>query len=197
MDRAETRVAIVGLSALVILALFLKRGGKTIVQEGSTGPINVKEGDRYEYVVPALVMPNFDWGFSGGNEPLDLGNIDKNKYRDNWDWMQTTNLGCACDTGYRKQVFIQPPPPQPQRPTIMYAYVSPPATEYKSPLNNPVLAAATQPRSFAWYLDGSWRVQLDTGERVLKGFIDNGDGTITYKGITYRQQKPREFTVYH
>lgn len=191
MDKATQRIAIGGLVVVVILALLIKRKGTTVYQEGDLGDITLKEGDRYEYIVPPLESTDFDWGVFIPPR-VDLGDLETSTWKGLWDWMQTTNLGCACDVGFRKQVFIQPPPPQPQRPTILFQYVNPSsAMNYTTPNMPPLLTAATIPgfdwNSYYWVkLDGIGGMK-QVGRDV--DYIDNY--TVRYNGVNFRSDKKR------
>lgn len=191
MTDGETKIAAVAVVVIVALALFLKRGGKTVIQEGSLGNITVKEGDRYEYIVPPLEFTVFDWG-AIPDVTFDLGDLDSREWRDNWDWMQTTNLGCACDTGFKRQVFIPPPPPQPQRPTILYSYIQPPAAlQYESPnISNIVVNAMVN--KFQWLNHYLVKLQDIPGTMQVGMQVDYIDKhTVRYNGVNFYSDKKR------
>lgn len=190
MDR---RVAIIAIVLCVILAFLLRgRGSNIIVQEADAPPIIVKGGDVTNYELPPIAGGTELGGYKGGNKP--------------WDWMQTTNLLCGCDTGFKQQIIIEPPPPPPQRPNISYVFMTPPPLNLPPPVTiptytpppaiaytpppPPIIQAASRP-SFRWAWDGLQRVViLDNGVKLLAGLSNRkfqllNDGSIIYAGFQY------------
>lgn len=188
MDR---RVAIVAIVLCVILALLMRGRGTTIIQEASAPDIVLGGANISTFEVPSIATPPSLPKYSGGT----------------WDWMQTTNLMCGCDTDYKPQILLEPPPPPPARPSISYVFLNPPPLElppaapvpsiafppasvaYKPPLPAPVVAASKPTYQWAW--DGLQRVViLSNGTKLKAGldnrkFVQNNDGTITYAGFQY------------
>lgn len=177
----------VSLVAFLILFLLWKRGGNTTIVEEQEGPtvINIKSGDVVTYEIPPY-------------QHIDIGEYKPTSF---FDWMQTTNMICSCDTDYKPQVPVEVIPP-PQRATaISYVFLSAPAPTLP-PYNPPpalaptILPVYTPPvspppptRDLRKYfqIQGGYYI-LSTGER-LKTFANTGfkeyKGFGTYKGETY------------
>ena len=153
MDGGDKRLIAGGLIAVVILLLLFRRLKSTqeLLQEAQQ-PIYHIDGpviNQYQLPgIPDIIFPPFAGGDTINFVLPDLGGdaIYWSKiFGSAFDWMQTTDLACACSyTAYQPTVWInvqQPPPP----PVTQYVYVSPPPV-LPPRLVEPTPALTTYPR---------------------------------------------------
>lgn len=118
MNQNENTLAIVGLIVAIILLLLFRRKSDVFVTDQKLGDLKISPNVS-TYNIDPLSIKDFPPFRSG-----------------NWDWMQTTNLGCRCDDFVSQQVFM-PAPPEPRRVIPVYISVAQPAPVIALPFITP------------------------------------------------------------